>query len=135
MIAGKLVRRGILKGALGLGAAIGVGLPKSDGAFPQPMPPAGGLWSSGSVGYGVPPREDPSWLVDLEKAAQCRHSELYGRPSFDGLDLDLAMLRSASPAWKMTRQRQRQAAREREMRSLWDHISDARKGLMKGILG
>lgn len=133
-IATGMARRGILKGALGLGAAVGLGVPQRQ---PSGYPPAGGGWvgpgSAGPLTTLPQPVPEPDWLKEIEARAGERQDELFRRPRFDGLDLELATLRSPSPAWKLATQRARDRAREREMTTWWDRLRDARDKWMRSL--
>lgn len=119
-------RRGILRGAVGLGAAIGIGAPQSrtsGGAVP-PSVPRMGRHASG-VGPSSSEPDPPAWLDALHKDANAADIERYRRPTFDGLDLDLAMLRSPSPAYKIVKQRVRDEAWRKRQESMWDKFWSA----------
>lgn len=132
-LAGVLGRRGVIKGALGLGAAVGLGVPQRQTSG---YPPVGGWVGPGSAGPLTKPPEpvpEPDWLKAIEARAGERQDELFRRPKFDGLDLELATLRSPSPAWKLATQRSRERAREREMQTWWDRLRDARDKWMRSL--
>lgn len=90
--------------------------------------------SSGAFPQQATPLSEPAWLEAMRGEADRRHDELYDRPTFDGLDLDIAMLQSPSPAWKIARQRSRDAARRREMQGLWERINAAAANVARGML-
>lgn len=126
-------RRGILRGAVGLGAAIGLGAPKSQqgnvyGGFVE-SPPVGGR----SVAASSTLPDPPEWLEALNKGANEANIEHYSRPTFDNLDLDLAMLRSPSPAYKIVMQRARDERFRKRQQTLWDRFWAADKAWRRSL--
>lgn len=126
-----MARRGILKGALGLGAAVGLG--GSGFAADVPTSAQRKVMARASSGAlldacgGMSPGDYPPEVKCLEDAYDAfRRRERY-RPAIDGLDVDVAALRSPSPAWKLMTQRQRQIDRDNTSGSLWDIWSRARE--------
>ena len=132
-LAGALGRRGVIKGALGLGAAVGLG---AGVAKPPPMVVGAALGSGGfsdargirwlpmdqaSTGGNDPPR----WVEDLRRVAEAANEAERYRSKIDGLDVDLAMLRGPTPAWKLATQRARDKARSDASRTLWQRFNDA----------
>jgi hypothetical protein len=69
--------------------------------------------------------DPPAWLDALHKDANAVDRERYRRPTFDGLDLDLAMLRSPSPAYKIVTQRVRDEAWRKRQETMWDKFWSA----------
>lgn len=130
-IAKAMGRRGILRGALGLGAAVGIGAKQGLGGN-------GGLPIVGSYGGRVPPQavepEQPPWLEALGKAAEDAEREIYRHARFDSLEIDLAMLRSPSPAYKLVVQRARDERRRIAQQSLWERFTTGRKRWLRGVM-
>jgi hypothetical protein len=119
-------RRGILRGALGLGAAVGIGAPQTQiGGGMTPRVSLRDL--SGNQTPRIPSSEPdpPAWLDALHKDANAVDRARHTRPTFDGLDLDLAMLRSPSPAYKIVKQRVRDEAWRRRQETLWEKFWSA----------
>lgn len=124
-------RRGILRGAVGLGAAIGIGAPTertSNVSFGN-VP----IGTGSAPGIPISEPEHPPWLDAIAKEANELDTRHYMRPTFDGLDLDLAMLRSPSPAYKIVTQRVRDERQRIARQSLWDRFHESRKRWLKGI--
>ena len=121
-----MARRGILKGALGLGAAAGIGGNVSHGA---------GLLGVGTLPAAALPTDyqgpatllpdRPDWLKAIQREADEAQEREMTRPRVDTLDLDLAALRGPSPAWKLIQQRTRDAARREAARTIWQRVEDA----------
>lgn len=125
-------RRGILRGALGLGAAIGVGAKRTRDGHGT-IPPVGS-YGQDAPSQSINSLEQPSWLDALGKAAETAEREIYRHARFDNLDLDLAMLRSPSPAYKLVVQRARDERRRVAQQSLWERFHAARKGWLRGVM-
>lgn len=125
-------RRNILRGALGLGAAIGLGAPRSSGASLGSPPSFSERGENGSGRCSIDP--EPEWFRSLSRESHAAVNAINNRPDFDGLDLDLAMLRSPSPAYKIVMQRRRHVERRKACQTIWDRLDEARNKWMKGIL-
>jgi len=124
-LAGAMGRRGILRGAVGLGAAAGIGGNVSHGAgllgvgkLPAALPPV-------YQGPATPLPDRPDWLKAIQREADEAQEREMTRPRVDTLDLDLAALRGPSPAWKLIQQRGRDAARREAARTIWQRVEDA----------
>lgn len=135
-IAAAIARRGFLGGALGLGAAAGLGVKPSGAAqigLGGMTLPASELPGTPHSGPGNLLREEPSWLKGLYGEARERQRVENDRVRFDNLDLDLAMLRSPSPAYKLVMQARRNRARELATMTLWERVNEAREKWMRGL--
>ena len=126
-LASAMGRRGILRGALGLGAAVGIagaGQVSRGPHMPQPMPPSlGGLGLMQQGGLAT--QASPDWLRAMEREAEAVSEAEMNRPRVDTLDLDLAALRGPSPAWKLLQQKARDKARREAARTIWQRVEDA----------
>jgi hypothetical protein len=129
-LTGAMGRRGILRGAVGLGAAVGLGGAGQvttgapiTGLMPPRVDYQGGLKQA----VGVPPAvsDRPDWLKALDSEAEAMAEREGMRPRVDTLDLDLAALRGPSPAWKLTQQKARDKVRREASKTLWQRIDDA----------
>lgn len=124
-LAGAMGRRGILRGAVGLGAAVGLrgaGQVTNGASTMGLMPPSVGR--QGLLAAGGPTSTRPDWLKALDSEAEAMAERETMRPRVDTLDLDLAALRGPSPAWKLIRQRARDQARREAMKSLWQRARE-----------
>ena len=126
-------RRGVIRGAIGLGAAIGIGAPgRVGGGLGQPMPPSGiPIGNPNSLSTTEP--DHPPWLAALHEQAHAEDARRYAKPTFDGLDLDLAMIRSTSPAFKIVTQRVRDERRRVAHQSMWDKFYEGHKRWRKSL--
>lgn len=124
-LTGAMGRRGILRGAVGLGAAVGLRgagqVTTGDAALGLMRPSVG--YQGLQQAVGVPP-DRPDWLKALDTEAEAMAEREGMRPRVDTLDLDLAALRGPSPAWKLIRQRARDQARREAMKSLWQRARE-----------
>ena len=135
-LAGAMGRRGILRGAMGLGAAVGLrgsgqvttGAPAL-GAMPPSVGHSGGLQP---VRMSTPPPR-PDWLKALDSEAEAMAEREAMRLRVDTLDLDLAALRGPSPAWKLIRQRARDQARREAMKSLWQRAREGSERFFRSL--
>lgn len=129
-----MARRGILKGALGLGAAVGLGGKVSYGAQVPMYPPGVGYrpMQQALVGGGVP-AERPDWLKALDSEAEAAQEREATRPRVDTLDLDIAALRGPSPAWKLIQQKARDRARHDAMKSIWQRAREGAERWYRGL--
>lgn len=123
-LAASIGRRGILRGGLGLAAAVGlggsgvVGRAAAEGmTFGPPLAPLEFDVSRVSA-------YQPEAIEELKAAASAHADTEALRPRFDGLDVDIAVLRSPSPAWKLMAQRRREAERYAVGQSLWRRLQD-----------
>ena len=123
-----LGRRGLFRGAIGLGARGGRASNVSFGNVPSIAHGTGN-----APGIPMPEPEHPPWLDAIAKEANELDTRHYMRPTFDGLDLDLAMLRSPSPAYKIVTQRARDERQRIARQSLWDRFHESRKRWLKGL--
>jgi hypothetical protein len=115
-------RRAVLRGAFGMAAAVGVGAKRS---------PVGISSTLVKPGFAYNVDEDPESVIEAERIAEDRARKIYDRPMFDGLDIDLAMLRSPSPSWKMTTQHKRDRARNEANRTIWSDLAALRRRVRK----
>lgn len=126
-LTGAMGRRGILRGAMGLGAAVGLGGAGQVTTGAQPMglmPPSVGYQSGlQAAGMSAPPPR-PDWLKALDSEAEAMAEREGMRPRVDTLDLDLAALRGPSPAWKLIQQKARDRDRREAMKSLWQRARE-----------
>lgn len=129
-----MARRGILKGALGLGAAVGLGAGGAEGRGARSWLLTGARGAAPLEGGSQAEAEPPAWLDAMAQAAQAKDEENHMVARFDGLDLEFAMLRSPSPSWKLVMQRRRDRERTLAARSLWDRWLDMQKKWRKGLL-
>jgi hypothetical protein len=116
-----MARRGILKGALGLGAAAGIGGNVSHGTGllgPLTLP-------ASALPPATPLPDRPDWLRAMQREVDEAQEREMVRPRVDSLDLDLAALRGPSPAWKLTQQKARDKVRREASKTLWQRIDDA----------
>ena len=139
-LTGAMGRRGILRGAMGLGAAVGLGGKVSHGhpiggAELMPMGPT--LGGPGFQGPINPTRQDnpepPNWLKELDREGDELREREFTRVRIDTLDIDLAALRGPSPAWKLVQQKGRDKARREAAKTLWQRIDDARRQWFRGL--
>lgn len=126
-------RRGILKGAVGLGAAIGIGAPRSSAGAALNLP-RGYVGGDPNIRSAAEGGRAPEWLKKMGREADEASEKFYSRTTFDGLDLDLAMLRSPSPGYKLSMQRARDARRAREQRSISERLQAAIERWREGLL-
>ena len=134
-LAGALGRRGVIRGALGLGAAVRLGgglaqkgaTARDDFALANRGLALGGPYV-GTQQAAINPTPLPDWIKALEEEAEGLHERERARERMkvDGLDIDIAMLRGPSPAWKLATQRARDTARVEAAKSLWQRLSDAK---------
>ena len=139
-----MARRGILKGALGLGAAVGLGGKVSHGLAPRGQGPT--ISSGMSEGFaqqgpmlnapvsGALAREQPSWLKALEREGDDFRERESNRLRVDTLDIDLAALRGTSPAWRLVQQKARDKARRDAAMTLWERLEQGRKRWLEELL-
>lgn len=134
-LASAMGRRGILRGALGLGAAVGIagaGQVSRGPHMPQPMPPSlGGLGLMQQGGLAA--QASPDWLRAMEREAEAVSEAEMNRPRVDTLDLDLAVLRGPSPAWKLLQQKARDRVRREAMKSIWQRLQEGGERWMRSI--
>lgn len=128
-----MARRGILKGALGLGAAVGLGGKVGNAATLPPQALSAGVSSHG--GWVIPTHEEePEWLKAMGRETSDLDEAEMLRPRVDTLDIDLAVMRGPSPAWKLNVQRARDKARRDASRKMWDRLREARDKWVRSII-
>ena len=122
-------RRGVLGGALGLGAgaAIGSGRPYVVGSPQQPVPPSISGYSSSGGSIGPHPQQAPEAVRALWKRREEVTRAYLNRPRIAGLDLDLAARRGVSPTWICLQQ----SARDRRHVSIVDKLRDEAHSLLE----
>lgn len=122
-------RRGVLGGALGLGAGAAIGGKKKGYVVSQPQ--TGGPMSPLSRGesYSGGPNglQAPEAVRALWKRRDDLQREYHDRPQIGGCDLDLVALRSVSLTWAMLQQRRR----DRDRRSVMDALTEEAHSLLE----
>jgi hypothetical protein len=126
-------RRGVLGGALGLGAGAAIGSGRPYGVAPRPggmmqAPPPISGYSGGPNGLQAPEAVRALWKrhADLQR-------EYHDRPQIGGCDLDLVALRSVSLTWAMLQQRRRDRDRRSVMDALTEEVHSLLEAAQKGV--